>query len=73
LKIRNLTQSASFGALGTGYFSNRWGRKPCMIAAGLIYIIGSVIQAVVGLGTNRANALSVLYFARCVKSKNPSL
>ncbi|KAJ6576682.1 general substrate transporter [Mycena vulgaris] len=53
-----------FGALGVGYFSNRWGRKPCMIAAGLIYIIGSVIQAVVGLGTNEARALSVLYFAR---------
>ncbi|KAF8206222.1 general substrate transporter [Mycena galopus ATCC 62051] len=53
-----------FGALGTGYFSSRWGRKPCMIAAGLIYIIGSVIQAVVGLGTSRASALSVLYFGR---------
>ncbi|KAJ7077152.1 general substrate transporter [Mycena belliarum] len=52
-----------FGALGVGYFSNRWGRKPCMIAAGLIYIIGSMIQAVVGLGT-KESALSVLYFAR---------
>ncbi|KAJ7455264.1 general substrate transporter [Mycena galericulata] len=53
-----------FGALGVGYFSNRWGRKPCMIAAGVVYIIGSVIQAVVGLGTSEARALSVLYFAR---------
>ncbi|KAJ7707517.1 general substrate transporter [Mycena rosella] len=53
-----------FGALGVGYFSNRWGRKPCMVAAGLIYIIGSIIQAVVGLGTSRASALNVLYFAR---------
>ncbi|KAJ6507955.1 general substrate transporter [Mycena vitilis] len=53
-----------FGSLGVGYFSSRWGRKPCMIAAGLIYIIGSVIQAVVGLGTSEARALSVLYFAR---------
>ncbi|KAJ7126820.1 general substrate transporter [Mycena epipterygia] len=53
-----------FGALGVGYFSSRWGRKPCMVAAGLIYIVGSVIQAVVGLGTNARTALSVLYFAR---------
>ncbi|KAJ7158562.1 general substrate transporter [Mycena filopes] len=53
-----------FGALGVGYFSNRWGRKPCMIAAGLFYIVGSVIQAVVGLGTSRSRALSVLYFGR---------
>ncbi|KAJ7150581.1 major facilitator superfamily domain-containing protein [Mycena crocata] len=49
---------------GGGVLSNRWGRKPCMIAAGLIYIIGSVIQAVVGLGTDKAAALSVLYFGR---------
>ncbi|KAJ7031309.1 general substrate transporter [Mycena alexandri] len=53
-----------FGALGVGYFSNRWGRKPCMIAAGLFYIVGSIIQAVVGLGTSEKRALSVLYFAR---------
>ncbi|CAK5268440.1 unnamed protein product [Mycena citricolor] len=53
-----------FGALGIGYFSNRYGRKPSMLAAGVIYLIGSVIQAVVGLGTSEATALKVLYFAR---------
>ncbi|KAJ6623978.1 general substrate transporter [Mycena sp. CBHHK59/15] len=55
-----------FGALGVGYFSNRFGRKPCMLAAGAIYIIGSAIQAVVGLGTSEKRALSVLYFARSI-------
>ncbi|KAJ7761960.1 general substrate transporter [Mycena maculata] len=53
-----------FGALGVGYFANRWGRKPCMIVAGIIYIVGSIIQALVGLGTSEARALRVLYFAR---------
>ncbi|KAJ7128174.1 general substrate transporter [Mycena crocata] len=61
-----LQGGAFFGALGGGVLSNRWGRKPCMIAAGLIYIIGSVIQAVVGLGTDKAAALSVLYFGRAL-------
>lgn len=41
-----------------------------MIAAGVIYIVGSVIQAVVGLGTSEARALSVLYFARCGQIQN---
>ncbi|KAF7316717.1 MFS domain-containing protein [Mycena chlorophos] len=53
-----------FGALGVGYFANRWGRRPAMIAAGLFYVVGSIIQAVVGLGTSEARALSVFYFAR---------
>ncbi|KAF7327920.1 MFS domain-containing protein [Mycena kentingensis (nom. inval.)] len=53
-----------FGALGVGYFSNRWGRKPALIAAGVFYIVGSVVQAVVGLATNETSALKEFYFAR---------
>ncbi|KAJ7650111.1 general substrate transporter [Roridomyces roridus] len=59
-----LQGGAFFGALGVAWFSSRFGRKPCMIAAGLIYLVGSVIQAVVGLGTSEKHALSLLYFAR---------
>ncbi|KAJ7707524.1 general substrate transporter [Mycena rosella] len=61
-----------FGALGVGYFSNRWGRKPCMVAAGLIYIVGSVIQAAVhsaaffaGLGVGMMSALVPSYVSEC--------
>ncbi|KAF9466630.1 general substrate transporter [Collybia nuda] len=53
-----------FGALSTGYFSSRFGRKPSLLAAGVIYLVGSLIQSVVGLGTSQAVSLKVLYFSR---------
>ena len=56
----------SFGALSTGYFSGRLGRKPVLLASGIVYIIGSVIQSIVGLGSSQSVALRVLYFGRFV-------
>ncbi|KAJ3922930.1 general substrate transporter [Lentinula edodes] len=53
-----------FGALSMGYFSGKFGRKPCLIASGVIYIIGSTIQSIAGLGSSAATGLSVLYFSR---------
>ncbi|KAJ7079785.1 general substrate transporter [Mycena belliarum] len=53
-----------FGALGTGSFSSRYGRKPCLFASGAIYVVGSSLQVIVGLGTTRKTALSLLYFGR---------
>ncbi|KAJ3732498.1 general substrate transporter [Lentinula guzmanii] len=53
-----------FGALSMGYFSGKFGRKPCLIASGVIYIVGSAIQAIAGLGSSAATGLSVLYFSR---------
>ncbi|KAF5391552.1 hypothetical protein D9757_002517 [Collybiopsis confluens] len=53
-----------FGALAMGYFSGRFGRKACLLASGVIYIVGSVIQSIAGLGSSKSTALSVLYFSR---------
>ncbi|KAK7436986.1 hypothetical protein VKT23_018801 [Stygiomarasmius scandens] len=53
-----------FGALFMSYFPGRFGRKPCLLAAGIIYIIGSTIQSITGLGSSQETALSVLYFSR---------
>ncbi|KAK0236086.1 general substrate transporter [Armillaria nabsnona] len=55
-----------FGALAMGYFSGRFGRKPCLIASGIIYLIGSLIQSIVGLGSSQKIGLRVLYFSRFV-------
>ncbi|KAJ7132941.1 general substrate transporter [Mycena filopes] len=52
------------GALGVGSFSSRYGRKPCLLVSGVIYVIGSAMQVVVGLGTTRYNALRLLYAGR---------
>jgi MFS family permease len=59
-----LIHHPSFGAIFTGYFSGKFGRKPSMIAAGVIYIVGSLIQSVVGIGSSAKIGLRVLYFSR---------
>ncbi|KAF8442288.1 general substrate transporter [Boletus edulis BED1] len=53
-----------FGALSTGYISGRFGRKKPLIASGLIYLVGSIIQTVSGIGSSQVVALQVLYFGR---------
>ncbi|KAJ7812899.1 hypothetical protein B0H13DRAFT_2143565 [Mycena leptocephala] len=53
-----------FGALGVGSLSSRYGRKPCLLASGVVYIIGSAIQVIVGLGRTREHALDLLYAGR---------
>ncbi|GLB40275.1 putative major facilitator superfamily, sugar transporter (TC 2.A.1.1) family protein [Lyophyllum shimeji] len=53
-----------FGALSTGYFSSRFGRKPSLLASGVIFLIGSLIQCIVGLGSSEKVGLRVLYFSR---------
>ncbi|KAG5636953.1 hypothetical protein H0H81_006301 [Sphagnurus paluster] len=55
-----------FGALSTGYLSSRFGRKPSLLASGIIFLIGSLIQCVVGLGSSKKVGLDVLYFSRFV-------
>lgn len=54
----------SFGALAMGYFSGKFGRKPCLIASGMIFLVGSLIQCIVGLGSTQEVGLKVLYFGR---------
>ncbi|THH17910.1 hypothetical protein EW146_g3006 [Bondarzewia mesenterica] len=61
-----LQAGSFFGALFTGYFSGRYGRKPVLIASGIIYLIGSALQSIVGLGSSQSVALRVLYFSRFV-------
>ncbi|CAL1708588.1 unnamed protein product [Somion occarium] len=53
-----------FGALFTGYLSGRFGRKPTLLSSGVVYLIGSLIQSVVGIGTSATVALRLLYFSR---------
>lgn len=53
-----------FGVLMTSWTSSHFGRKRSLIASGAIYTIGSMIQAVAGLGSSQAVALRVLYFSR---------
>ncbi|KAH0585339.1 hypothetical protein H2248_008580 [Termitomyces sp. 'cryptogamus'] len=53
-----------FGALSTDYLSSRFGRKPSLLASGVIYLIGSLIQSIAGIGSSQDTGLSVLYFSR---------
>lgn len=55
-----------FGALVTGYLSGKIGRKWSMLLAGVTYVVGSLIQSIVGLGSSPAVGLRVLFFGRFV-------
>jgi MFS family permease len=52
--------SGSFGAISTGYFAGRFGRKPSMIAGAIIFIVGSLIQTLSGYHMSHDTGLSVL-------------
>ncbi|KAG1778986.1 general substrate transporter [Suillus placidus] len=53
-----------FGALLSTYFGSRFGRKPALLASGVIYLIGSIIQSTAGIGTSPAVGLKIFYFSR---------
>ncbi|OAX41463.1 general substrate transporter [Rhizopogon vinicolor AM-OR11-026] len=53
-----------FGVMCTSLVSSRFGRKRCLIASGIIYLIGSLIQAIVGMGSSQVVALRIFYFSR---------
>ncbi|KAG1737128.1 general substrate transporter [Suillus paluster] len=55
---------ALFGSLSSSYFSSRFGRKPTLLASAVISIVGSTIQATVGIGMSPHVRLQVLYFSR---------
>ncbi|EKM78840.1 hypothetical protein AGABI1DRAFT_114418 [Agaricus bisporus var. burnettii JB137-S8] len=64
--ISVLQAGCFFGALGTGYLSSRFGRRLCLIASGIVYITGGLLQCTVGLGPSQAAALHVFYIGRFI-------
>ncbi|KAH7884796.1 general substrate transporter [Phlebopus sp. FC_14] len=56
--------SESFGAIASSWLASRFGRKPSLLASAVIFLIGSVIQSIVGIGSGAAVGLKVLYFSR---------
>ncbi|ORY27105.1 putative hexose transport-related protein [Naematelia encephala] len=44
--VAMLQAGAFFGSLLVGPISDRWGRKPCLMAGAVIFIIGSIMQVV---------------------------
>ncbi|KAG2133567.1 general substrate transporter [Suillus bovinus] len=61
-----------FGALFSTYFANRFGRKPALLASAVIYLIGSTIQSIAGVGTSPAVGLKILYFSRFLGALVPT-
>uniref|UniRef100_A0A0W0F923 Major facilitator superfamily (MFS) profile domain-containing protein n=1 Tax=Moniliophthora roreri TaxID=221103 RepID=A0A0W0F923_MONRR len=55
-----------FGALAMSYFSAQHGRKKCLLASGVIYLVGSIIQSMAGMGSTQATGLRVLYLGRFI-------
>ncbi|KAF9238558.1 general substrate transporter [Melanogaster broomeanus] len=53
-----------FGAISSTWFASRYGRKPSLLGSAIVFIIGSTIQSIVGMGSSAAVGLKVLYFSR---------
>ncbi|KAG1736496.1 general substrate transporter [Suillus lakei] len=62
--ISVLQAGGLFGALSSSYFSGRFGRKPSLLVSAVIFIIGSTVQSIIGIGMSPHVALKVLYFSR---------
>lgn len=59
-----LKTSSRVGALLSSWLVSRYGRKLPLWASGVVYLVGSAIQSIVGLGSSPATGLKVLYFGR---------
>lgn len=63
--IVSVLQAGGFvGAIASSWLASRYGRKPSLLASAVIFLIGSAIQSIVGLGSTPATGLKVLYFSR---------
>jgi MFS family permease len=52
-----------FGALSSGFFSERFGRKPALLISVLIFFVGSLIQVCSGINST---SLTPLYVGRII-------
>ncbi|KAI6155513.1 general substrate transporter [Pisolithus tinctorius] len=63
--IVSVLQAGGFvGAIASSWLASRYGRKPSLLASAVIFLIGSAIQSIVGLGSTPAVGLKLLYFSR---------
>ncbi|KIJ62868.1 hypothetical protein HYDPIDRAFT_135316 [Hydnomerulius pinastri MD-312] len=53
-----------FGALASTWLASRLGRKPSLLISAVVFLVFSVIQSIVGMGSTPAVGLKVLYFSR---------
>ncbi|KAI6122215.1 general substrate transporter [Pisolithus croceorrhizus] len=63
--IVSVLQAGGFvGAIAASWLASRYGRKPSLLASAVIFLIGSAIQSIVGLGSTPSTGLKLLYFSR---------
>lgn len=63
--IVSVLQAGGFvGAIASSWLASRYGRKPSLLASAVIFLVGSAIQSIVGLGSTPAVGLKLLYFSR---------
>lgn len=63
--IVSVLQAGGFvGAIASSWLASRYGRKSSLLASAVIFLVGSAIQSIVGLGSTPAVGLKLLYFSR---------